>query len=159
VNAENDALLRELLTGQRVLALGVLVEGEPYVGLLPFALKPDFSCAVVHASKLARHTAGLVTGAQFAALIHQTDRGDADPLQVARVTLQGTVRQLERGTPAWEEGRRLYLRRFPTSEQTFSLGDFELYELRLLRGRLVGGFARAASVSPEMLARLASPPP
>lgn len=74
------------------------------------------------------------------------------------MTLLGTVRQLDRGTPVWEEGRRLYLQRFPTSEPTFSLGDFELYELRFHGGRLVGGFARAASVSPEMLARLAGPP-
>lgn len=158
MNPGNEALLVELLTGQRVLALGVLVEGAPYVGLLPFALKPDFGGALVHASKLARHSVGLVTGAPFAALIHDPDRGNADPLQLPRVTLLGTVRHLERGTPAWEEGHRLYLQRFPTSEPTFSLGDFELYELRIQGGRLVGGFARAASVSPEMLARLAGPP-
>jgi len=135
-----------------------LVEGRPYVGLLPFAVNPDFSGAVVHASKLARHTVGLVAGAPFAALICQNDRRDADPLQLPRVTLQGTVRQLECGTAAWMEAQRLYLRRFLTSEQTFSLGDFELYELRFLGGRLVGGFARVTSVSPEMLTRLASPP-
>jgi hypothetical protein len=154
---KNDDLLRELLTGQSVLALGVLVEGRPYVGLLPYALNPDFSGAVVHASKLARHTVGLVTGASFAALVHKADRGDADPLQLPRVTLQGTVRQLERGSAEWMEAQRLYLRRFPTSEQTFSLGDFELYELRFLEGRLVGGFARAVDISPETLARLVRP--
>lgn len=158
MSAENDALLKELLTGQRVLALGVLVEGAPYVGLLPFALEPDFGGALVHASKLARHSAGLVTGATFAALIHQPDRGDADPLQLPRVTLLGTARQLDRGTRAWEEGRRLHVQRFPASEPTFSLGDFGLHELRFLGGRLVGGFARAANVSPEMLARLAGSP-
>lgn len=155
MNAGNDALLKELLTGQHVLALGVLVEGAPYVGLLPFALKPDFGGAVVHASKLARHSAGLENGAKFAALIHQPDRGDTDPLQLPRVTLLGTVHRLDRETPAWEEGRRLYVQRFPASEPTFSLGDFDLYELRFLEGRLVGGFARAANVSSEMLTRLA----
>jgi putative heme iron utilization protein len=158
MSEENDDLLKELLTGQRVLALGVLVEGKPHVGLLPYALNPDFSGAVVHASRLARHTVGLVTGAPFAAMIHQADRGDADPLQLPRVTLQGTVRPLERGSADWMETQQLYLRRFPTSEQTFSLGDFELYELRFLGGRLVGGFSRATSVSPEMLARLARRP-
>ena len=158
MSKKDDDLLRELLTGQRVLALGVLVEGKPYVGLLPYAVNPDFSGAVVHASKLARHTVGLVTGAPFAALIHPPDKGDADPLQLPRVTLQGTVRQLERESEAWMEARQQYLRRFPTGERTFSLGDFELYELRFLKGRLVGGFARASNISPEMLARLASPP-
>lgn len=76
MNPGNEALLVELLTGQRVLALGVLVEGAPYVGLLPFVLKPDFGGALVHASKLARHSVGLVPGAPFAALIHGAPTGE-----------------------------------------------------------------------------------
>ena len=150
------ALLRELLAHQRVLSLAVLVEGRPYAGLLPFAARPDFSAVLVHASDLARHSKGLVPGAPFGVVIHLPDRVDADPLQLPRVTLEGTVAALERGTPEYESGRELYLARFPGSAQTFALGDFRLYELAFESGRLIAGFGRARSVSPRILADLAT---
>ena len=66
----NDAgrtLLHELITDQRVLALAVVIDGKPAVGLLPFAVKQDFSALLVHASSMARHTKGLHAGAPFSA--------------------------------------------------------------------------------------------
>ena len=38
MKVEDREVLRHLLTEVRVLSLGVLVEGEPYVGLLPFVV-------------------------------------------------------------------------------------------------------------------------
>ena len=149
-------LLKELLTRQRVLALGVLVDGRPCVGLLPFAVGPDFSTALVHASGLARHSKGMNEGAPFSALIHSPDRPEADPLQLPRLTLEGTMSVLERGSGGYEEGRELYTTRFPTSVQTFALGDFNLYALHLEKGLLVGGFARARRISVDTLRQLAS---
>jgi len=67
--------------------------GRPAViGLLPFALSADGRALIVHASRLARHTAGLAEGAAFDALVHEPVTGDVDPLQVRRVTLRGEVR-------------------------------------------------------------------
>jgi heme oxygenase (biliverdin-IX-beta and delta-forming) len=149
-------LLRDLLTRQRVLSLSVLVDGKPHAGLLPFVVQPDLCAALVHASDLARHSRGLQTGAPFAALIHLPDRPDADPLQLPRVSLEGTVAVLDRGTPAYQAGRELYLARFPASAVTFGLGDFRLYELRFERGRLVAGFARARTVTAAILRDLAT---
>ncbi len=152
----NDAQkLRDLFAGTRVLALGVLLDGEPYVGLLPYVITPDYTAAVVHASGLARHTKGLVSGAAFSTLIHRPDQPDADPLQVARITLQGTVETIERETEAYAQGRRRYVERFPSSVPTFTLGDFNLYRLRFTTGRYVGGFARARTVTADDLRQLA----
>ena len=148
-------LLLELLAHQRVLSLAVQVEDKPYAGLLPFVVRPDFSAVLVHASDLARHSKGLLPGARFGAVIHLPDRLDADPLQLPRVTLEGTVSVLERGTPDYLAGRELYAGRFPASARTFALGDFHLYELALEGGRLIGGFGRARSVSARILADLA----
>lgn len=150
------ALLRDLLAHQRVLSLAVLVDGRPHAGLLPFVVRPDFSAALVHASDLARHSRGLVPGAAFGAVIHLPDRTGADPLQLPRVTLEGTVSVLERGTPEYDAGRDLYVGRFPASARTFALGDFRLYRLAFESGRLIGGFGRARSVSPRILAELGS---
>ncbi len=152
---EEARLLRSLLTGTRVLSLGVLVDGAPLVGLLPFAVRPDLSGAIVHVSRLARHAKGLADGAPFGALVHAPDPPDGDPLQVARVSLEGEAATLAPGTPAHEEAKALYLARFPGSAGTFALGDFALHELRFRRGRLVGGFARAISLSEESLRKAA----
>lgn len=147
MNADDAEALAGLLR-QRVLALGVLVEGAPHVGLLPFALSADGSALLVHASALARHTSGLGEGARFSALLHGPDDPAADPLQVARVTLSGEVSALAPGTPEHDTARARYLGRFPGSAQTFSLPDFTLFALRIREGRLVLGFARARDVTP-----------
>jgi hypothetical protein len=105
---------------------------------------------------LARHSEGLGTGASFSALIHGADHPDADPLQVARVTLSGTVHELEKTGDEYHEGRSLYIERFPTSARTFQLGDFNLYRLVFEKGRLVAGFARAVNLRPESFSQLSS---
>jgi hypothetical protein len=154
MNAEDAKVIRSLL-GERVLSLGVLVDGAPHVGLLPFAVGERAASIVVHASGLARHTRGLARGAPWSALVHGPDAPDRDPLQVARMTLQGEVEPLEPGSPGYDGARARYLARFPDSAQTFALPDFGLYALRIRGGRLVAGFARARDVSPGDLLEVA----
>ncbi|GEJ59281.1 pyridoxamine 5'-phosphate oxidase [Anaeromyxobacter diazotrophicus] len=153
MNSDDASLLRQLLD-QRVLSLGVLVDGAPYVGLLPFALSGDLQALLVHASGLARHTRGLGDGAPWSALLHLPDDPAGDPLQVGRVTLSGEVRRLAEGTPEHEAAKARFLARFPDAARTFELADFGLYALRVRAGRLVAGFARARDVSPGDLASL-----
>lgn len=153
-DAQRD-LLRRILTTCRVLSLAVTVDGAPYAGLLPFAVRGDFGALYVHASGLARHTRGLGEGRAFGVVIHLPDHADADPLQLPRVLLQGAVRLLHEGTPAYDEGRARYLAKFPASEPVFGLGDFDLYALEPTQGRLVTGFAGAVNLGPRTLASLA----
>ncbi len=151
---EDSEVLRHLLTEVRVLSLGVLVEGEPYVGLLPFVVGDRYQSVLVHASDLAKHSRGLEAGAPFSVLIHGVDVPDGDPLQVARVTISGIVRKVQRTDAEYPGFRDAYIERFPTSERTFMLGDFFLYSLEFQRGRLVAGFARAVNLRPESFAEL-----
>jgi putative heme iron utilization protein len=152
MNQEEKRLVRELLEVPRVIALGVLVEGAPYVGLLPFASAEDHAALFVHASALARHARGLTDGAPCSALVHLADTEGGDPLQVPRLTLQCEVIVLDPASPAHAAARARYLERFPQSAPTFELPDFQLYALRVREGRLVAGFARARNVSPGDLA-------
>lgn len=147
-------VLRALIERERILALGVLVDGGPYVGLVPFALAADRCALYVHTSTLARHSRGLAEGAPFSALVHAPDEPDGDPLQVPRVTLNGTVRRLGADEVEHQMARAAYLARFPESEPTFALGDFGLHALEIASGRLVVGFARARNISREDLRAL-----
>jgi hypothetical protein len=156
MKAEDTEVLLALLTGVRVLSLGVLVDGEAYVGLLPVVVADDYCSVLVHASQLAKHSRGLQPGSPVSIMIHAADDPQTDPLQVARVTLSGTVRHVARTDGDYRSARQAYIDRFPTSEPTFSLGDFNLYRLLFQGGRLVAGFARAVNLRPESFAQLRS---
>ena len=148
MKADEKDQLRGLFDEGAVLSLAVLVDDLPYVGLLPFAVSDDYDAAIIHASDLARHSKGLDDGAPFSLLVHG---GGADPMQVPRVMVQGSVEKVEKGTPDYDEARELYLSRFPSAGRTFMLGDFNLYRLVFTRGRFVVGFGRTVNLKPETL--------
>ena len=155
LRSEELELLHDLLTGQRMLSLGVLIKGKPYVGLLPFVTRPDFGALVIHASSLARHTRGLTAEAPFGVLIHATDRPGADPLQLPRLSLQGVVRRIPRDEADWAAARDVYIDKYPSSRSIFQLGDFHLYELEIESGRLIAGFGSIHTLNRRTLAEAA----
>ena len=147
---------RDLVATHRVLSLAVVVDGEPEASLLPFAVRPDYGALYVQASGLARHSKGLQPGARVGLLIHENESADADPLQTKRMTVQATVAVLDRDGDAFAAAREVFVGRFPGAELTLSLGDFNLYELTLGRGRYVAGFAQAFNIGPETFREIAS---
>ncbi len=152
MNDEDQVLLSHVLRGSPVLALGVLVEGRPYVGQLPFAVWAERSALLIHVSALARHSRGLAEGAPFSALIG--GEGE-DPFQIPRLSVEGEVHRLERGSPEYEEARAVFLDRLPSGSGHFALGDFALIELRLTKARFVAGFARAYNLTASHLRQAA----
>ena len=147
-------LLRDLLREQRLLALAVVVEGQPVAGLVPFLAAPDLSALAVHVSALARHSAGLGEGAPWSAVVHVPDSAALDPLQVPRAVLQGRSRQIE-DADVLRGIRQSWVARFPGAEATVSLGDFAFFSLDLEGGRLIGGFGRAYNLSADHFAKAA----
>jgi hypothetical protein len=148
---EHDVLvaIRGLMSSTRVLTLAVIVGGEPEAALLPFAVRADFGAVYVQASGLARHSRGLTPGARVGLLVHASDTPNADPMQLARLTVQADVRVLEKETDELATAAARFIGRFPGAEVTLNLGDFNLHELTLGRGRYVEGFARAFNVGPQ----------
>jgi putative heme iron utilization protein len=153
---EELSLVKKLLTDARVLSLGVLVDGKPHVGLLPFVAATDYRSALVHASQLARHSRGLQPGSSYSALVHASDERQHDALQVPRVTISGTVQLVAQADKDFESSRQAFIDRFPSSAQTFHLGDFNLYRLHFEWGRLVSGFARAITLSPDLFREISA---
>lgn len=147
MNSEDRGLLKSLLDDQRVVAIGLVVDGEPVVGLLPYAVAADCRALYVQASGLARHSAGLIAGAQFSAVIHQPQAPDGDALQTPRVVLEGVVDPLDGERPEKAAAIKALLGRFPSAAMTLALPDFKVYRLELRSGRLIGGFGRALALA------------
>jgi putative heme iron utilization protein len=149
VTPEETARLTELLLGQRLVALGVLVEGRPVVGLLPYAVAADRRALYVQASALARHSRGLVAGAPWSGIVHEPDGDEVDPLRVPRLQLEGIVEPMTGGHGEFASAAREFLKRFPQAAATLPLPDFGLYRLELQGGRMVLGFGQALNLSRE----------
>lgn len=144
---EDTATLREILTGQRLIALGLVVEGEPVTGLLPYAVDAAYTGLYVQASRLARHSQGLREGAAWSGVIHVPDAPETDAMQVPRLVLEGGVQPLERASAEFEVAAAAFTARFPSAAMTVQLGDFGFYRLGIREGRLILGFGRALNVS------------
>jgi hypothetical protein len=147
VTPDDIARLGTLLLGQRLLALGVVVDGAPVVGLLPYAVSEDRRALHVQASSLARHSRGLVAGAAWSGLIHEPDGPETDPLRVPRLQLDGLVEPMSGQHPEFQAAARGFLRKFPQAAATLQLGDFGLYRLELHGGRMVLRFGQALNLS------------
>jgi putative heme iron utilization protein len=154
---EDTASLREILTGQRLLALGLVVEGAPVTGLLPYAVDAARTGLYVQASRLARHSRGLTPGAAWSGVVHVPDAPGQDALQVPRLVLEGVVRPLERGGPEFQAAAQAFTDRFPSAAMTVSLGDFGFYFLEIRDGRLILGFGRALNLAAHHFRDLAAP--
>jgi len=158
MQAHDVALLRDLLTARRVLALAVVAGGEPVLGMVPFVAEADLSAVLIHVSQLAPHGRALASGAPFAVLIHGLDTPDVSPGEIPRVRLSGRAERVASDSPGYAAARAAYLARFPESALTFGLADFELYRLPFEGGRLIAGFARTVDLRPETLRRAAGGP-
>jgi len=148
--------IRRLLEEARVLSLAVVVDGDPEAALLPFARRADYGALYVQASGLARHARGLQPGARVGVLVHANDSPDADPMQLSRLSVQATVAVLDKASREFESAGGRFTARFPGAAMTLGLGDFNLYELTLGRGRYVEGFARAFNVGPDTFSEVAT---
>ncbi|HXK12416.1 MAG TPA: hypothetical protein VMT70_22450 [Vicinamibacteria bacterium] len=153
---EDSTRLGGLLLGQRLIAVGVVADGEPIVGLLPYAVWDDGSALVVQSSSLSRHSRGLVAGARWSGMIHEPDSAESDPLQVPRLQVEGIVDPLSGDRPEFPPAARALLGRFPRAAMTLPLPDFTLYRLEIRGGRMVLGFGRALNITTDHLRRCVS---
>ena len=152
LDAELAQSLRALLETQRIASLGTLHNGEPYVSMVPFALRHGPTDFVIHVSRLAAHTKDMVASPLVSLMIVAPPSPEIAPQAMARVTIQGDAVQALESAPGHTEMKQAYLARFPQSAMTFELSDFSLFAIKPRSIRFVGGFAQARSISPATLA-------
>jgi putative heme iron utilization protein len=80
------------------------------------------------------------------------DAGRAAAQGLARVTVQGLARQVEKQSADEAACRAAYLGRFPDAEPLLAFGDFSFFLIAPTAARFVGGFAQATSVDAAALA-------
>lgn len=151
---EDLRTLSQLLRGQRLLSLAVIVDDLPVVGLLPFVAAPTFAALVVHASHLAAHTAGLGEDQPWSGVVAEPDAAERDPLQTRRVLLHGRSRAIE-DPEVLSRIRSVWRDRYPSASMTLDLADFTFFSLDIEGGRLVAGFARALNLTAAHFAQAA----
>ena len=139
-------LLRSLLHGQRLAALGTLHGGRPAVSMVPFALAPARASVVLHVSRLATHTRDMSACPEVGLMVMATPDAATLPQALPRISLAGHARPCAPEDAEYAAARAAYLERFPESEPLFGFGDFSLFLVEPESVRLVGGFAQAWSL-------------
>jgi putative heme iron utilization protein len=156
MNPAQAQTLRDLLVTQRIASLGTLHKGEPYVSMVPFAILPGGSGFVIHVSQLSTHTKDMLSSPQVSLLVIAPQSPEIPAQAVARVTIQGRAIQYKESDPGYAEAKLAYLSRFPQSNDMFTFSDFSLFAILPRSIRIVGGFAQATTITPEVLVEVLS---
>ncbi len=138
--------LRQLMTTQRVAALGTLGEdGAPFVSMVPFVLDAQDRSVVIHVSALAAHTRNLQRSPRASLMVCTAEVAGEPVHALARVTLDMMASEATDANDA-QACRAIYLDRFPDAQPMTALADFRFVRLRPLGARQVAGFGAARSL-------------
>lgn len=145
MNSDFAHVLRQLVRGRKVAALGTLHGGRPFVSMVPFAVAAD-GALVIHVSKLAAHTRDILKSPEVSILIAESESSEKMAQALARVTIQGRARVRERDHRDYAAARAAYAERFPDAAPLFDFSDFKLFVVRPLSARLIAGFGQAVTI-------------
>jgi len=146
--------LRSLLESQQVASLATLHKGEPAVSMVPYVLLPQGRGFVIHVSRLATHTADMLSNPAVGLLVIAPPAASPSAQARPRASITGKTQQWASDSPGYSQARALYLSRFPESEEMFSFPDLSLFVVGVRSVRFVGGFAQARSLTAEQFASI-----
>lgn len=141
-----------LLLAQRWAALAVSGPDGPGASMVAYAVEPSAGSLLLFLSGLAAHTAVLRESGRAAIVISVPDAGAGDPQELPRLSIEAVAAALPRDSEDFAAAWEVYASRFPAAAGRLALADFSLFRLSPTAARYVGGFARAAPVSPDRLA-------
>jgi putative heme iron utilization protein len=144
---EARSLARDLIANARYGALGVLLDGAPFVTRV--ALAPGIGHMTTLISDLSIHTPPLRTEPRASLMIGEPGKGD--PLAHPRMTLQVVAEFVDKTDDAVAS----YLAAQPKAQLYIGFGDFHLVRLTPEDAWLNGGFGKAYRLRPGDLAETA----
>ena len=153
-------VLRSLLEGRSVGAVATLHDGRPSASMIPFAatVVAGRLQLVAHVSGLAAHTRDMRAHPEVCMLVTAAESPGVMPQALPRVSLQALARFVPSDHPDHAATKAAYLTKFPEAIDFFQLGDFSIVVLEPTSARLVAGFARAVTLTPDALAAMVSAP-
>lgn len=143
---EARALARRLIEEARFAALGVLIEGAPFVTRVAIATSPEGQLLTL-ISTLAAHTGALRADARASLLIGEPGP-KGDPLTHPRLTLSVMTRFVEKSADL----RARWLALHPKAKLYLDFADFGFVAFEASAGHLNGGFGKAFRLSARDLA-------
>lgn len=128
----------------------VSADGQPSASYSP-ALLDENNNFYIYISEMADHTGNLMDTGKASLMIIE-DEGTADQLFARkRVSFQAKAEHIKAETPEWESILEKYVEKYGrVAAHLKSMGDFHLFRLVPSNGRLVVGFGRAYSISPDL---------
>lgn len=136
----------------RVAALAVPGDPAPITAMTSYVPEDERGSRVlIHLSSLSPHKRALLLNPMCSLLIAEPDDGRAEPMSLARLSLQGSAEKLDKQTEDYAQAKARFLARFPGSAVMFDLPDFDLFRITFTEGRFVGGFGRAFAFTAAQL--------
>jgi putative heme iron utilization protein len=142
-----EAEAARLLLRHRWAALAT--EG-PAASMVAYAPDHDLNL-LLYLSSLSPHTRRLEGMPTVALVVSEPDPGTGDPQALARVSITGSARRIERSDPEFSGAWGTYVAHLPEAAARLALTDFSLFRVNVDEARYVGGFARAGTVPVESL--------
>ncbi len=141
-----SGLARALLRRRRRGALATLMAGSgaPYCSLVNVASHPD-GAPLLLISRLAVHTRNIAADRRVSLMLDE--RAAGDPLEGARIMLQGLAEEVPPGQ--LELVRRRYLSVHPSAEAFVDFADFSFVRIAPNGVHLVAGFGRIVDLMPS----------
>ncbi|MGB8854051.1 MAG: pyridoxamine 5'-phosphate oxidase family protein [Pirellulales bacterium] len=157
---ELTSVLRSLLTGRNTAALATLHDGRPFASMIPFAVTMAGGRLrlVTHVSGLSAHTRDMRASPDVCLLVTASESAGTMPQALPRVSISAVAEFIPEDHPDHAAVKAAYLGKFPEAAGLFQLGDFSLVAFEPTSARLVAGFARAVTLSPDALAAAATTP-
>ena len=146
MNRDLTVVLRQLIHGRMIAALGTLHQGAPFVSMVPYAIGRDGNF-VLHVSRLAAHTRDMLDNPDVSLLITESETPGKMPQELARVTVQGRAAMLDRDSEKHTDAREVYLSRFPDAAPLFEFSDFNIFIIKPVSARVIAGFGQAMTIT------------
>src|SRR5262245_61150310 len=158
MNNDLRVVLRQLIHGKMIAALGTLHQQAPFVSMVTYAVATngDF---ILHVSRLASHTRDMLDHPDVSLLITESEASVKMPQALARVTVQGRAQMLERDSQRHIDAQEIYLSRFPDAASLFEFSDFNIFIIKPVSVRVIAGFGQAVTITAEDLAMALSKAP
>jgi putative heme iron utilization protein len=151
-------VLRSLLIGRSTASLATLHDGRPFASMIPFAttMAGGRVRLVTHVSGLSAHTRDMRAHPDVCLLLTAAESTGTMPQALPRVSISAAATFIPDDHPEHAAVKAAYLGKFPEAADLFQLGDFSLVAFEPTSARLVAGFGRAVTLSPDALAAAAT---